>query len=254
MSASILKGQIAVVTGGSGTIGKAITKRLLKLGSNVYITGRNKDRLEGVVNEINSEAYCGKIFSYAGDVTDEKSVADLFDTIEASHPENSNGCQLLVNNAGINAKTGQPEDLSVKEFSHVMDVNVLGPFLCSREAIKRMKSKNTSGRIINIGSISAISPRPVSAPYTTSKFALLGLTQSLHIDAREFNIAVGIIHPGNVMSSMITPQMEKERGFEGFMDVDDLAGCVSQMASLPHSTNVFEMTVMPNKQPLVGRG
>lgn len=126
--------------------------------------------------------------------------------------------------------------------------------------MKRMQAKDQDGkpfggRIINIGSLSAHSPRPNSCSYTTSKFALLGLTQSLAIDGRSHGITVGIIHPGNVMSDLLTEEMIRERkDAEGFLEAEDVAECVLTMALMPRSANVLEMTVLPTKQPYVGRG
>lgn len=149
---------------------------------------------------------------------------------------------------------GVTTELKAAEFERVMRVNVLGPFLCAREALKRMKEQG-GGRIINVGSISAYSPRPDGATYTTSKFALQGLTYSLALDARPFNVAVGIIHPGNVQSELLSPAMIEERGkSEGFISPDDVAQSVLSMASLPYSANILELTVIPTRQPLVGRG
>lgn len=131
---------------------------------------------------------------------------------------------------------------------------MLGPFLCSREVMKRMKSSGLGGRIINIGSLSAHSSRPDSAPYTTSKFALRGLTESLALDGRPHNIAVGMIHPGNVQSELLTPLEIKERQQEGFLQPEQVADCVVHMCSLPYCVNIQEMTVLPTAQPFVGRG
>jgi len=250
-----LKGKAAVVTGGSGTIGKAISKQLLKLGCNVHITGRNEQRLVEAKSELtewlDGKKDSGKVSTFAGDVTNEGDVISLFNTVGET---NAGGIDLLVNNAGIMAP-GTSEELAAEDFSRVMDVNVLGPFLCAREAMKRMKTKNVGGRIINIGSISAIATREHGAPYTTSKFAILGLTHSLHVDAREHDISVGIIHPGNVLSGFLSPELAEERGrTEGFIAADEVATCVATMASMPYSTNVWELTVMPNKQALLGRG
>jgi NAD(P)-dependent dehydrogenase (short-subunit alcohol dehydrogenase family) len=251
-----LKGKAAVVTGGSGTIGKAISKQLLKAGCNVHITGRNEQRLVEAKTELmeflDGQKDTGKVSTFAGDVTNQEDVINLFDTVGKS---NAGGVDLLVNNAGIMAP-GTSEELAAEDFSRVMEVNVLGPFLCAREAMKRMKAKDEQGgRIINIGSISAIATRGHGAPYTTSKFAILGLTHSLHVDAREYDISVGIIHPGNVLSGFLTPELAEERGrTEGFVAADEVATCVYTMASMPYSTNVWELTVMPNKQALLGRG
>lgn len=258
---NFLKDKTAIVTGGSGTIGKAIAKSLLTSGCNVFITGRNLQRLQEAAadltdsnsssdNDDPNNSSAGTLKTYVGDVCKEADVCDLFDIAIKTH----GGVDLLINNAGT-AIPGKITDLSVQDFDKVMQVNVTGPFICAREAIKRMKARGKGGRIINIGSISAQSPRPDGAPYTTSKFALLGLTYSLALDCREHDIAVGIIHPGNVMSGLLTPEIiaERERT-EGFMEAEDVASCVLTMSSLPYHANVLEMTVIPTKQPLIGRG
>lgn len=246
-----LKSKTVVVTGGSGTIGKAIAKSLLISGCNVFITGRNKDRLDEAVAELTSDdANHGEIQYFQGDVCKEDDVKALFDAVIAAY----GSVDLLVNNAGT-AIPGKTTELSVADFEWVMKVNVTGPFICAKEAVRRMQEKGEGGRIINIGSLSAQSPRPDSAPYTTSKFALLGLTQSLSLDCRALGIGVGIIHPGNVISGLLDEKTVAERGeSEGFMNPEDVANCVLAMASLPYHSNVLEMTVMPTKQPLVGRG
>jgi len=198
-----------------------------------------------------SNAGTGKVSYFQGDVTKESDVVNLFDAV---YERGYEGIDLLVNNAGT-ASTGATTDLAVETFESVMNVNVTGPFLCAREAMKRMKKDGRGGRIVNIGSISAESPRPDSAPYTTSKFALLGLTKSLAMDCRQYGIAVGIIHPGNVLSTLLTPEVMEERGkSEGFMAAEDVASCVLTMSSLPYTSNVLELTVIPTRQPLVGRG
>jgi len=248
-----LKGKTAIVTGGSGVIGNSITKALVRSGCRVFITGRNAERLSDAKVDLASSLgdMSRNVFTFVGDVCDEESVSNLFDAVEK---ESQQGCDLLINNAGINA-VGSIENLSVDDFTRVMAVNVAGPFTCAREAIRRMKKREHGGRIINIGSLSAISPRPDSIPYTTSKFALLGLTKSLALDASQYNIAVGIIHPGNVVSTLLTPETIEERGkLEGFIEADEVAASVMAMASMPYTTNILELTVMPTKQPFIGRG
>jgi NAD(P)-dependent dehydrogenase (short-subunit alcohol dehydrogenase family) len=149
---------------------------------------------------------------------------------------------------------GATVDLTAADMQRVLSVNVMGPFLCAREAMKRMKEKN-GGRIINIGSISSMSPRPDGATYTTSKFAMQGLSRSLALDGRPYNIAVGCIHPGNVVSELLTPEVIAEREeSEGFIQPEDVAQCVLTMSSLPYSANILDLTIIPTKQPLVGRG
>lgn len=147
-------------------------------------------------------------------------------------------------------------DLPATKFRAVMDTNVLGPFLCAREAFKIMKTQSQGGRIINVGSIAAISPRPDTAAYTASKYALVGLTQSLALDGRSHGIAVGIVHPGNVLSDMISAEEEARRRAlgEDFMPPEAVADTVLHVTLLPRNTTVLELTVMPTVQPLIGRG
>jgi len=246
-----LKDKTAIITGGSGTIGQAIAKCLLVAGCNVFITGRNQQRLDAAAADLTSDdANHGEVQTFKGDVLNERDVAALFDAVEKAYGV----CDLLVNNAGT-AIPGATTELSVEDFNKVMQVNVTGPFICAREAIRRMKARGKGGRIVNIGSISAQSPRPNGAPYTASKFALLGLSHSLALDCRDFDISVGIIHPGNVMSGLLTPEIIAEREkSEGFMNPEDVACCVLAMSSLPYHASVLEMTVMPTRQPLIGRG
>lgn len=247
------KDSICLVTGGSGTIGQAITKALIAGGAKrVYLTGRSLEKLHRSVDQIvknspNPNETRSILRCLPCDVTNEAAVERLFKAIDQE-----GNITLCVNNAGINA-VGATVDLAGDDLRRVLDTNVVGPFLCARESMKRMKA-NGGGRIIMVGSLSAISPRPDSAPYTTSKFALLGLTQSLSLDCRPHNISVGIIHPGNVDSEMLTPEMKEGRQHEGFIPVHQVAQAVMYMAQLPYSTNVLEMTVSPTTQPFVGRG
>ena len=249
-TASNLLGKLALVTGGSGTIGQAIAKALAAQGASVVIAGRNLERLEKAAATIASQVPSSQIQCIPCDVTDEESVCELFQKMMAD--QTSSSLDLLVNNAGT-AADGATVDLSAEDFERVMRVNVTGPFLCAREAMKRMVTTN-GGRIINVGSLSAISPRPHSAPYTTSKFALAGLSQSLALDGRPHNVAVGIIHPGNVESELLSEETIAGRYLEGFLQPSQVAECVVAMANMPLSANVLEMTVMPTPQPLVGRG
>lgn len=249
---SLLFGKLALVTGGSGTIGKAIAKALASQGANVVIIGRNLDRLQQAAASIKTDVpSASPVKCIPCDVTVEENVVDLFKAIKSTH--DNNGIDLLVNNAGT-AVDGATVNLSAHDFERVMRVNVTGPFLCAREAMKQMIQRGNGGRIINIGSLSAISPRPHSAPYTTSKFALAGLSQSLALDGRPYNIAVGIIHPGNVESELLSEETIAERQLEGFLKPKQVADSVVAMANMPPSANVLEMTIMPTPQPLVGRG
>jgi NAD(P)-dependent dehydrogenase (short-subunit alcohol dehydrogenase family) len=255
---SRLIGRLAVVTGASGTIGKAIAAALYEHGMSVVLVGRSLDKLRAAQQEIKqAPALSSNVVDFVScDVTSTTDVRDLFATIDERFPQNP--LHLLVNNAGININ-GTTFDIDGTDFQKVLNVNVVGPFLCSQQAFRRMMKKSSTaeggGRIINVGSISAQAPRPDTAAYTASKFALNGLTRSLALDGRPYNIAVGIIQPGNVLSDLLTEQQKEDRGkHEGFMSPQDVANSVLYMASLPLQTNVLELTVLPTTQPLVGRG
>jgi NAD(P)-dependent dehydrogenase (short-subunit alcohol dehydrogenase family) len=214
------------------------------------LTARRTARLQQAKKELLSTVTSlpnERIFIPPCDISNEDETLALFVDIDKHYGR----LDIVVNNAGVNV--AKPTlDLTASDFEMVWNVNVVGAFLCSREAMKRMKD---GGRIINIGSISATSPRPNSTAYTTSKFALQGLTQSLALDGRDKGIAVGIIHPGNVASELLSPEDVEIRGkTEGFLKADEVAKCVVTMATLPYSANVLELTVIPTTQPFIGRG
>jgi NAD(P)-dependent dehydrogenase (short-subunit alcohol dehydrogenase family) len=214
------------------------------------LTARRTARLQQAKKELLSTVTSlpnERIFIPPCDISNEDETLALFMDIDKHYGR----LDIVVNNAGVNV--AKPTlDLTASDFEMVWNVNVVGAFLCSREAMKRMKD---GGRIINIGSISATSPRPNSTAYTTSKFALQGLTQSLALDGRDKGIAVGIIHPGNVASELLSPEDVEIRGkTEGFLKADEVAKCVVTMATLPYSANVLELTVIPTTQPFIGRG
>ena len=245
-------GTVCLVTGGSGTIGLAIAKALVASEARkVFLTGRSLEKLQAAAQQITPPNNNEVVHCVPCDVTDEKAVANLFETIDKE--SNGSGLELLVNNAGINAP-GATVDMRAADFRRVIDTNVLGPFLCSQQAMKRMKASKKGGRIINIGSLSSYRPRPDSAPYTTSKFALLGLTQSLALDGRADNIAVSIIHPGNVVSELLSEETKADRASEGFLPAEQIAASVVHIAQLPYESNILEMTIAPTPQPYVGRG
>jgi NAD(P)-dependent dehydrogenase (short-subunit alcohol dehydrogenase family) len=158
---------------------------------------------------------------------------------------------ILVNNAGIGIG-GPTEDLSFETWRKVMRVNLDGAFLCAREAFKIMKTQGR-GRIINIGSVSAKMPRVNSAPYTTSKFALEGLTRSLALDGRAYGISVGVLQPGNTMTGIWEGRMAAVNQ-EGVMMPEDLAKVALSMVALPDGVSVLESTILPISMPFLGRG
>ena len=168
---------------------------------------------------------------------------------------------VLFNNAGAGAPGVSMEELSYEQWSAVVAVNLTGPFLCSQEAMRMMKAQSPrGGRIINNGSISAQTPRPNSAPYTATKHAITGLTKSIALDGRPFDIACGQIDIGNAATEMTArmtqgvPQANGSTMVEARMDVRHVADAILYMANLPLDANVLTLTVMATQMPLVGRG
>lgn len=247
-----LANKVAVVTGAAGGLGGAVAMGLASRGATVVLSGRRLEALEATAARINDATKGlgpGRAAAVCSDVSSEGSAEALFGTVE----QEWGPCDILVNSAGI-MRGGPTVGISAEVFNQVMAVNVLGSFLCAREAFKHM-IKNGGGRIINIGSIAAQTPRPNAAPYTTSKFAIQGLTRSLALDGRPHNIAVGVVHPGNILTDIWSKeQVERFRETEGVVEPEDVAACVLQMALLPLTANVLEMTVLPTQQPFVGRG
>ena len=191
------------------------------------------------------------------DVTDEAATRALFGRVAAEYGR----LDLLFNNAGIAARPVPLEELALAEWRAVIDTNLTGAFLCTQEALRLMKRQAPrGGRIINNGSISAHVPRPLSAPYTASKHALLGLTKSTALDGRAFDIACGQIDIGNAATAIAGPIMQGAlqangtRLAEPTIDPRHVADAVRYMAGLPLSANVLNLTVMASGMPFVGRG
>jgi len=191
------------------------------------------------------------------DVSDESSIDALFNSIQDQHGR----LDVLFNNAGNNVPPMPIDELSVDQWRTVIDVNLTGAFLAARGAFGLMRKQNPQGgRIINNGSISAAAPRPGSVPYTVSKHAISGLTKTLALDGRPFDIACGQIDIGNTASAMTdamakgVPQADGSIKPEPTMETKYVAEAVVNMASLPLSANVLNMTIMATKMPLVGRG
>jgi len=240
-----LQNRIAVITGASTGIGQSIAAAFAAEGAKTVLASRSREKLAAAAGEIRRTG--GQAMVVATDVTVEDEVIGLFrQTLDAF-----GRVDILVNNAGV-SKGSPTEELSLEVWQRVIDVNLTGAFLCSREAFKIMKNQR-SGRIISIGSVSAKVPRVNSAPYTTSKFGLEGLTRSLALDGREYGIAVSIIHPGNTMTPIWTGREEIARE-EGVMASDDLARIAVTIAALPPEVNMLETIVLPVSMPFVGRG
>ncbi|MEH6551852.1 MAG: SDR family oxidoreductase [Pseudomonadales bacterium] len=237
--------QVALVTGASRGIGKAIASALCHAGATVILTARDLNKLEQVVAEL--ETADGQAIAIRADITREDDVESLFTQIE----EHYGRINLLVNNAGLGF--GQNiTDMTLKIWQDTLDVNLTGAFLCSRAAMRSMLSLD-GGRIINIGSISALAPRPGACAYTTSKAGLDGFTQALALEGRDHNIAVSIIHPGNTMTD-IWAGKDDILAVEPIMEPDHIAEQVVAMAQLPLSINILSSVILPTRQKLVGRG
>jgi NAD(P)-dependent dehydrogenase (short-subunit alcohol dehydrogenase family) len=248
-------GKVAIVTGAGSGIGKAVAVALLKEGYRVALAGRRKDRLEQAMAEAGPAG--ARALVIATDVADHQSIQALF----ARTKEAFGRLDLLFNNAGIGAPGVPLEDLTFEQWKAVVDTNLTGAFLCTQEAFKIMKSQDPrGGRIINNGSISAHVPRPNSAPYTSTKHAITGLTRSTSLDGRKYDIACGQIDIGNALTDLAArmasgvPQANGTIAVEPLMDVAHVASAVLYMASLPLDANVQFMTVMATKMPFIGRG
>jgi NAD(P)-dependent dehydrogenase (short-subunit alcohol dehydrogenase family) len=247
--------KVAVVTGAGSGIGKAVAVALLRDGYHVVLAGRRKERLEQAIAEAGPAG--ARALAQPTDVSDPLSVRALF----ARTKEAFGRLDLLFNNAGVSAPGIPLEELSYEQWKSVVDTNLTGAFLCTQEAMKLMKSQEPmGGRIINNGSISAHAPRPNSAPYTSTKHAITGLTKSTSLDGRKYDIACGQIDIGNALTEMAArmakgvPQANGSVAVEPLMDVAHVASAVVHMASLPLDANVQFMTIMATKMPFVGRG
>ena len=238
--------KVAVVTGASNGIGEAIAAALAAEGARLVLAARGADRLATVAEALRARG--SSVLAEAVDVSREGDVLQLFNRTA----EVFGRVDILVNNAGTASRTATDE-MTLAEWQRVIDVNLTGCFLCAREALRMMKRQGDGGRIINIGSISSKVPRVNSAPYTTSKFGLEGLTRSLALDARPFGIAVSVVHPGNTQSG-IWAGREDAAAREGIMAAEDVARVVALTASLPASVNLLESVILPVSMPFLGRG
>lgn len=245
--------KIALITGGGSGIGFACAKTLSENGFHTIITGRR----EAVLQEAQAELGKDRTSTITCDVSSEEEVGRLYEKIEHDHGR----LDVLFNNAGNNVQAAPIGDVAVADFIKVINVNLVGAFICARGAFNLMRKQSPQGgRIINNGSISAAVPRPGSSPYTSSKHAITGLTRCISLDGRPFNIACGQIDIGNTASEMTSamsagvPQADLSIKPEPVMDVQHVADSVLHMAQLPLSANVQFMTVMATKMPFIGRG
>ena len=247
------KDRVALVTGAGSGVGRASARALAEAGFVVALAGRRREALE----ETQARLPQGRGRVMPADVADPASVAALFEAIG----RDCGRLDLLFNNAGINAPGVLLEDLAYDDWARVVAINLTGAFLCAQAAFRMMKAQQPQGgRIINNGSISAHAPRPNSVAYTATKHAITGLTKSLALDGRKYDIACGQIDIGNAETEMAARmkhgviQADGRIAAEPLMDVENVARSVAFMASLSLDANIQFLTVMATKMPFLGRG
>lgn len=243
MSKSIL------ITGASSGIGASVAQKFLAEGWQVGLLARGRAKLEAFA-EGHDNAHV-----LPADVTDAEAVQAAFDQFAAA----AGRLDVLFNNAGMFGEQAPIDEISLENWNAVLGVNLTGMFLCARAAFSQMRTQDPQGgRIINNGSISAHNPRPGSVCYTTTKHAITGLTKSLSLDGRAFDIACGQIDIGNARTELVQELTERLRAegkpVQPTMDVEDVARSVWHMATLPPEANVQWMTVMATTMPYIGRG
>ncbi len=244
---------IAIATGAGTGIGRSAAQHLARDGWTIVAAGRRQEPLAETLDSLEGDGH----IALPTDVAD----ADAVDALYARTVEVFGRVDLVFNNAGVGAPPVPFDELTVSDWQRVVDINLTGSFLCARAAFAQMKKQDPrGGRIINNGSISAHTPRPNSAPYTSTKHAITGLTKSISLDGRAFDIACGQIDIGNAATNMVevmkrgVPQADGSVKPEATMHVDETGRAVAYMASLPLDANVLTMTVMANQMPFVGRG
>ena len=247
--------KIALVTGAGSGVGRATALALLQDGFTVVLAGRRIAPLEELAEA--AKAAGQRALAVSADVRDVASVEALFARIEETYGR----LDVVFNNAGVNAPAVTMDELPLEKWHNVINTNITGVFLCARAAFGLMKRQTPQGgRIINNGSVSAHTPRPLSGPYTASKHAVLGLTKSIALDGRPFNIVGSQIDIGNALTELSVRmtkgvlQANGEIAAEPMIDVAHIANAVRYIASLPLNANVLNMTVMASAMPFVGRG
>ena len=244
--------KIAIVTGAGTGVGRRVSEVLSREGIIVYLIGRRKDKL------VETQNICsGKTEVLQCDVSDPIAVEKAFKVVEENHGR----LDVLFNNAGIGVPAQSIDEMPFENWKSVVDINLNGMFLCAKYAFALMrKQRPQGGRIINNGSVSSVTPRPGSIPYTATKHAVTGMTKTISLDGRKYDIACSQIDIGNAETPMTARMKEGVPQATGNMDVEPvidslhIAEAVLYMANLPTTVNVLNMTVMANKMPFVGRG
>ena len=241
----ILAGRVVLITGASSGIGEAAAKLFAAEGAKLVLAARRLDRIQALAAEI--EAAGGEALAVRADVTSEADVEAMFAALKARFGK----IDVLINNAGISGDIGI-EDLTLDDWRRIIDTNLTSAFLCARAAFAPMREQGR-GRIINVGSISARTPRPNSPAYAASKYGIEGLTRSLALDGREHGIVASIVHPGTTKTEL-SEVVQKMTPGRRVMLADDVAQMIVLMAGLPDGTNVFEALMLPLDMPFMGRG
>jgi len=247
--------RIALITGAGSGIGRQVAIAFCEAGYATVLAGRRREPLEETAKMAGE--FGSRTLVVPTDVSEPSAVGALFEKTRGAFGR----LDVLFNNAGVNVPAIPMEDLSFEQWKSVVDINLTGAFLCAQQAVKLMKSQSPKGgRIINNGSISAHVPRPNSAPYTSTKHAITGLTRCISLDGRRHDIACGQIDIGNALTDMAqrmtegVPQANGSVEIEPTMDVNNVASAVVYMASLSLDANVQFMTIMATEMPFVGRG
>ncbi|EHR50495.1 short-chain alcohol dehydrogenase [Saccharomonospora marina XMU15] len=243
--------RVAVVTGAGTGIGRSVARALLRDGYGVAFAGRREEPLREAAGD-HPDALV-----VPTDVTDETAVASLFERVAQEWGR----VDLLFNNAGTFGPSGSVDTVAVPDWRRVVEVNLTGMFLCAQHAVRLMKAQRPrGGRIINNGSISAHAPRPQSVAYTATKHAITGLTKSISLDGREFDVACGQLDIGNAATEMTEGIARGARQADGSVrpeptfDSDHVADAVLYMAGLPLNANVQFLTITATAMPFIGRG
>ena len=244
--------KIAVVTGAGSGVGRSVAVALDQGGFSVVLVGRRADALDATKALLKNPA-----LSVPTDVSDDGAVDKLFAAVKAKFGR----VDFLFNNAGAGLPATSIEDVSPADWRRIVDVNLNGMFYCTRAAFRMMKDQTPQGgRIVNNGSISAHVPRPGSVAYTATKHAVTGLTRSVSLDGRKYDIACGQVDIGNAATEMTArmakgvPQANGTMAVEPTMAVENVGKTVALMASLPLDANIQFVTVMSTKMPFIGRG
>ena len=243
--------KVAIITGAGTGVGRSVAQRFLTEGYQVALLGRRQELLDEIA------AGSENALVLPCDVSQPEAVENAFTDVVKKWGR----IDVLFNNAGLGMIGRTIDEIPIEDWLKVVDVNLTGSFLCARAAFSQMRRQHPQGgRIINNGSISAYVPRPGSAPYTATKHAITGLTRSLSLDGRPFNIACGQVDIGNAATPMTdrmttgVPQADGSIRIEPRMDVENVATTVLYMAELPLEANVQFVTVMATTMPFIGRG